>query len=303
MGIYHKASIHTSENTFIVLNPSKQFQGRFNECAASATATSLTPHDVQIMLLSSVTNTWMRYTGHLEQQFNMIKTKANLSAGSQGHGSSEKASSEIQISDAQDIQVLREKLYQLNQVLGMNCDVFRGMKDSFNLKSVGRVSGRRQGNQFISSALSDTQSERQRVNNTLQKLCGTSELVRNILDVCALKALEANSRTTTDISIRAESGNRYMLDLTEKARKDARTLKTITILTLIYLPASFVATFLGTGYISLHVDRQRISMQFAHEMWIFGILTITFLSLTIGIWKWREHRNIKEDLEAVPRTA
>lgn len=65
--------------------------------------------------------------------------------------------------------------------------------------------------------------------------------VRNILDVCALKALEANSRTTTDISIRAESGNRYMLDLTQKARKDARTLKTITILTLIYLPASFVA--------------------------------------------------------------
>lgn len=72
MGIYHKASIHTSENTFIVLNPSKQFQGRFNERAANATASAMTPHDVQIMLLSSVTNTWMRYTGHLEQQFNMI---------------------------------------------------------------------------------------------------------------------------------------------------------------------------------------------------------------------------------------
>lgn len=68
--------------------------------------------------------------------------------------------------------------------------------------------------------------------------------VRNILDVCALKALEANSRTTTDISIRAESGNHLMLDLTQKARKDARTLKTITILTLIYLPASFVAVLI-----------------------------------------------------------
>ena len=65
--------------------------------------------------------------------------------------------------------------------------------------------------------------------------------VRNILDVGALQALEANSRTTTDISIRAESGNHLMLDLTQKARKDARTLKTVTILTLIYLPASFVA--------------------------------------------------------------
>jgi hypothetical protein len=32
-----------------------------------------------------------------------------------------------------------------------------------------------------------------------------------------------------------------MVELTEKAQRDARTLKTITILTLIYLPASFVA--------------------------------------------------------------
>lgn len=65
--------------------------------------------------------------------------------------------------------------------------------------------------------------------------------VRNILDVRALGALEANSSTTAEISIRAESGNVLMLDLTQKARKDARTLKTITILTLIYLPVSFVS--------------------------------------------------------------
>lgn len=32
-----------------------------------------------------------------------------------------------------------------------------------------------------------------------------------------------------------------MVELTKKAQMDARTLKTITILTLIYLPASFVA--------------------------------------------------------------
>lgn len=273
MGVYHKASIHTSENTFIVLNPSKQFQSRLSEYAASVTAIPPTPHHVQLLLLSSVTSNWTRYTNYLEQQFNTIvrrsnqfllrrltraqKTKANLSAGSQSHGSSEKANSEIQISDAQDIQVLREKLYQLNHVLGMNCHVFQGVKNSISSKGLGRVSGRRQGDQFILSALSDIRLEKQRVDNTLQKLRGTSELVgtflgslrtstdtievRNILDVCALKALEANSQTTTDISIRAESGNHLMLDLTQKARRDARTLKTITILTLIYLPASFVA--------------------------------------------------------------
>lgn len=59
---------------------------------------------------------------------------------------------------------------------------------------------------------------------------------------------------------------------------------------------------MGTGYISVHVKRNGMSLHFSHEMWIFGILTIAFLSLTIGIWKWREHANMKEDLEADPGT-
>lgn len=108
------------------------------------------------------------------------KTKANLAAGSQSHGSSEKANSEIQISDAQDIEVLREKLYQLNHVLGMNCQVFQGLKNSLSVPGARRISGTRCSNQFILSVLSDTRSERQRVHNTLQKLRGTSELVSTL---------------------------------------------------------------------------------------------------------------------------
>lgn len=45
----------------------------------------------------------------------------------------------------------------------------------------------------------------------------------------------------------AQSDNQLMVDLTKKAQNDAKTLKTITILTMVFLPASFVsvsATFL-----------------------------------------------------------
>jgi hypothetical protein len=39
----------------------------------------------------------------------------------------------------------------------------------------------------------------------------------------------------------AKSDNNLMLKMTKKSVADARTLKTITILTLVYLPASFVS--------------------------------------------------------------
>jgi hypothetical protein len=43
----------------------------------------------------------------------------------------------------------------------------------------------------------------------------------------------------------AKSDNDLMLKMTKKSVADARTLKTITILTLVYLPASFVSVSLS----------------------------------------------------------
>jgi hypothetical protein len=45
----------------------------------------------------------------------------------------------------------------------------------------------------------------------------------------------------TQMTKLAQNQNMLMLDLTKKAAMDAETLKTITLLTLIYLPASFVS--------------------------------------------------------------
>ena len=45
----------------------------------------------------------------------------------------------------------------------------------------------------------------------------------------------------------AKSDNNLMLKMTKKSVADARTLKTITILTLVYLPASFVSVSCPKG--------------------------------------------------------
>ena len=45
----------------------------------------------------------------------------------------------------------------------------------------------------------------------------------------------------------AKSDNSLMLKMTKKSVADARTLKTITILTLVYLPASFVSVSCPRG--------------------------------------------------------
>lgn len=131
--------------------------------------------------------------------------------------------------------------------------------------------------------------------------------IRSILDALASQALQASSRTTTELAGLAREDAKINAIFAKKATLDGRTLKTITILTLIYLPATFVAvsinaetfeskidrvkTLLGTQYIHIDPIPGQFTISIASEMWVFGILTIALLLMTIGIWLFWEWRN------------
>lgn len=65
--------------------------------------------------------------------------------------------------------------------------------------------------------------------------------MQNIVAFRGLDALQTGSNMTIKIMSLAQSDNQLMVDLTKKAQNDAKTLKTITILTMVFLPASFVS--------------------------------------------------------------
>jgi Mg2+ and Co2+ transporter CorA len=71
--------------------------------------------------------------------------------------------------------------------------------------------------------------------------------MQNIIAARGLDALQDSSRTTYEIMQLAQSDNKLMLSFSRKAQNDARVLKTITILTMIYLPASFVSVRLSNS--------------------------------------------------------
>jgi hypothetical protein len=168
--------------------------------------------------------------------------------------------------------------------------------------------------QLVSLA-AQTRIRKSRAESLLRRLDGTSSLVRNpriycntqegdkranskqvrsILDAQALETLQASSSTTAELATLARAD-------AKKATQDARTLNTITILGFVYLPASFVATLLGTQYINVQRDEDGggISITFAREMLIFLVLTVALLLVTVGGWLlWeRRHRQAEKALE------
>ena len=73
-----------------------------------------------------------------------------------------------------------------------------------------------------------------------------------------------------------------MLRLTRESVDDNVTVRVITVCTLIYLPASFMATFFGMNFFEFRsdIDSLRISPNF----WIYVAATIPLTLVTVGAW-------------------
>ncbi|KAF8535502.1 hypothetical protein BDD12DRAFT_892640 [Trichophaea hybrida] len=303
VGVYHKQELHISSNqqqdTFIILNPSetilhrlKAFKESIQQRGKDSTETWI---ELQLLVLSSVTEKWKWYISYLEDKFLKISQKPLLA--SVGENSTlGKSDFAICFADTQHLQEIRDILLRISFMLEINHVVLSAImrKASSQLPSPGG-----NGRCNILRALeAETVLQQKRVETLLRRLDGSSTLIRNILDFRGLDALQTNSRTTTELSILAQDDNRMMTGLAYKSRRDAKTLKVLTILALIYLPASFASTLLGMNYI--HVDSSNpVKLHFAREMWIFAVLTVVLLVLTMAVWKlWERRYSSDEDLES-----
>ncbi|KAJ4302791.1 hypothetical protein N0V90_001682 [Kalmusia sp. IMI 367209] len=114
-----------------------------------------------------------------------------------------------------------------------------------------------------------------------------------------------NSRMMTQISRLTNNENAMMRELTEKATKDADAVKWLTFITLIYLPASFVATMMGMGYINVRKTSHFFAIHFTGEFWIFFVLTMVFLIMTMALYfyfirrNWLRGNRVSEDQVAL----
>lgn len=153
------------------------------------------------------------------------------------------------------------------------------------------------GNQHIITHLNLATEQIQRLSAILEMLESTSTLVHNISEVRSLEALEQNAYVATEMSQRTEAGNQLTLGITRKSYKDAHTLKMITIVTLLYLPASFIAQFLSAGYVTLNKEPTsgKVSLHVSQEIVIFIVLTVIFLVVTLGAWRALERKHMLVD--------
>ncbi|KAH7307986.1 hypothetical protein B0I35DRAFT_442603 [Stachybotrys elegans] len=74
-------------------------------------------------------------------------------------------------------------------------------------------------------------------------------------------------------------------DMSSRMLLDSVSVRMISIVTLVYLPASFVTSFFGMGFFSIDHDDKSGARWTAHSIWVYFAVAVPLSALTLAYWK------------------
>ncbi|KAF2730345.1 hypothetical protein EJ04DRAFT_567846 [Polyplosphaeria fusca] len=271
LGVYHRHDSGQETDTFIILNPMTSFQQRLKD-AQIKHKTVPTWRDIHMLALSHATWQWRWYLSFWESQLNQLISKAHVSRVEGRRKTDKMPVLSIEYSDFQDVQVIHDRMNVAKYVLDSNARICKKYERCF------------QGTLKLEMLLEELELQGARVDKLLERTRSGSGLMQEIISFRGLDSLKVSSENSNQMAQLAGEDSSNMLKLTTKAQRDSETLKKITILTMVYLPASFVAQFLSMGYLKVNSTKHPASLNFASEMWIFAFLTLVLFAITFALW-------------------
>ncbi|KAI5202008.1 hypothetical protein E4T42_04888 [Aureobasidium subglaciale] len=81
------------------------------------------------------------------------------------------------------------------------------------------------------------------------------------------------------------------VDIAMATKDDGAAMKTIAIVTMTFLPATFVSALLGMNFFAYDPDAHGGHMTYSHDLWIYFVISVV---LTLGLfalwWMWQQYR-------------
>ncbi|KAI1321939.1 hypothetical protein F5Y16DRAFT_413561 [Xylariaceae sp. FL0255] len=109
-----------------------------------------------------------------------------------------------------------------------------------------------------------------------------------------LRLAEQSQRDSQLMKAIAENG----LQVAEQTRRDSELMKSIALLTMIFLPATFVATLFSTGIFNWEGNGGEI-LVVSPWVWLYVVATIVMTTITLGTWYiWATRRRPSKDVES-----
>jgi hypothetical protein len=117
------------------------------------------------------------------------------------------------------------------------------------------------------------------------KLQASAALLSSLLEQNSGHALEVLGQESRKENFEMRELSKRMHKLTEKATQDAAAVKVLTVMTLIYLPATVVSNFFSTSFVSTKSSPGSTGhIIVLDDWWIFVVVSVPLTVITLYIW-------------------
>ncbi|PLB46429.1 hypothetical protein P170DRAFT_438224 [Aspergillus steynii IBT 23096] len=277
--VFHRYDPSGSENLWILLHAKSNSKLQQHVEAAMRTQPGILLSDwfsMHSLILSTYLPSWRWCIAKLGQE---IETTVDAALT---FDSSDTDDSKKSLLGLLKPQYLGDKLLPLSSRLGVALDIVQRLEEfntELNSKSITSA-----GN--FQHVTDETKYQKAVLQGYLNSISVLEKKVQGISDLLAV-SLNLNYQAVT-VEI-----NNKMLKLTNAAIHDNATVKVVTLVTLIYLPASFVSTLLGMNLFDFDGGNDGGEFTISRQFWIFVIVAVPLTLLTLASWYLITQRRLR----------
>ncbi|KAF3002327.1 hypothetical protein E8E14_005777 [Neopestalotiopsis sp. 37M] len=234
MGIYHHLD-GNGKSIWVLLQPNKVAQNlpllTFEETAV--------PIDKHLQIFKHSQESWKAYLQYLESQVKSQSHHVRRVGSSTGRP--------LHTNNLQSLQYLSEKLHVAVSSLKASTEVLKGLKSlGLNIDH----SATWQIDSGLVSYLSNFGTFQHWTHSMLERTKQTSNLATILLSSEQSRAVSINTSSLNTLAQSSKADGKIMLAIAQDAKNDSGVMKLLALVTLMYLPATFVATLFSTGFIA-----------------------------------------------------
>lgn len=268
MAIYeHYNRVPTGHSQWVLVQPPDSFKARVTEYLTSAMAASLSsgssrstcaPTVLHCMFLAAAESCWRDYLNYLQAELTTMEEKALFSRV----GRTFEEDYNVAFDDSQELQRLRKKLLKARTVIDSSIDIGTAYKEhclklrsSYNLDIMDFMLVE------LDIITAHFRSHMRHVSTLLELSGGVAVLLSQILQ---FRNEETSLSTNKQIQIASDNmqrGNEFIRVNTEAlaalalgSQKETQAMKVLTIIAILYLPASLVAVCSNPHHIGENAD-------------------------------------------------
>ncbi|CAI9637754.1 unnamed protein product [Alternaria burnsii] len=280
IGVYHRYDPHAMQSTWILLFPTADSSTRrdlVNELSSTCDMeqTAYHPLSLHVSLMQARIHNWRLYVSQFE---NEVWELANLAFTVDFEST---MPFQDAYKDISDLHYIETRLATLPPIFDAQLELV-GQLDSLNEQFFHRSQVSEETCSKMKETLGNLRRRLEAYNANvafvLGKIRSTTQLVSDTIDL--------KSQHTT------EKVSDQMLILNKSAVEDGTSMRVITVVTLVYLPSTFVATFFGMGFFASR-DDAGVHWTSSPYVWLFFGLAIPLTLLTLGYWRWSLSRAVR----------